>query len=692
MIMVAFGALHGYAHGAGSSYGNSQVSHDHRARAPREYTDISAAQSVEASQPSAKAGWRDQAGPWVDASLQRRVADALPSAQSAVQPGGNSVSVSASSSTFNATPTGFSATSTSYSASASGSHLSYSSTSVSMVTLPGAPSASSALGVGGAPAAGGAAQQDFSPKAVADRVVDFISKRIEQERAGGASNEALLARLQQGLEGIQKGMAEARDELEARGMFEGEVQDNYFETLGRLQSGMDTLRENLGGTPQATTPQATTPQATAPQATAPQAATPQAATPQTTTPQAATPQATPAPQAPVSSTPVNVPVIKASTSTSGSAVNQAPTQSQAQPNQPQPSTGTTRSNSMQINSAAAQPNSGAGGLGQGVVSDQRQFNLQVTTQDGDVITVNVSSLRGLQAAAEGLGDRTGVMSSDDQYSFDVQGELDDGERQALNDLFAKVNEVAAKFYDGNVEAAFNQAAAIGYDQNELTGFSANMTQTQTMMATQAYAGVAQAGGGEFVQGSPHLSSLRQFAQQIRQAQQELEGSDSPLRDVRALFRELLARLPGGFGVGGESNAAQAPGSVQTSSIQAGSGQATDVKTAPGPSSTTAASTPSTSAQTAVSEQTDASEAVPAVTPETTGVQASEPKPDSVPVAQESSSEQEVDGTATATATQGQVLEGEIVDEQVTENPQQLAWQQFVNTVLGSDTRLAWAFA
>lgn len=309
--------------------------------------------------------------------------------------------------------------------------------------------------------------EDFSPATVTDRILSFIEQRLAQEKANGASDEVLQQRLQQGMEGVRKGMQEAREELESRGMFNGKVRDDYFETFGRVQQGLDDIEERLSGTA------------------------------------SSTPTEVP-PSGNVVTGPVNV--VATGTQWSASSV---------------------------------------------AVSSSREFAMEVTTQDGDVVKINVSSARDFAAlvanfenddvSAEGFD---ATISGEDNFSFTVEGELDEGEMSALTDLFAQVNDVAETFYGGNVEAAFEQALAVGYDQNELAGFAANMTQTQTVAVTQAYVGVAEAGGGEVGQGSL-LAPLVDFARQVRAAEQTLMSSLDSLVNGNDLFRQLLGQLPSG---------------------------------------------------------------------------------------------------------------------------------------------------
>lgn len=428
--------------------------------------------------------------------------------------------------------------------------------------------------------------QDFSPAAVAGRVIGFVQQRLDQEKANGASSDALQQRLQQGLDGIRKGMADARKELEARGIFDGKVRDDYFETLGRLQKGMDGLKQALSG--------------------------------------------------------------------DGSGVEKAD------------ATTITRKGK---NGLASMVTSGASGtnLTQGVaISDSRDFSLEVKTRDGDVVKINVSSARALQAAStqlqSGNVDASGVaaqLSGEDNFSFTVEGELDDGEMKALNDLFSQVNDVASTFYGGDVESAFNQALSVGYDQTELVGFAANMTQTQTVAVTQAYADVAQAGGGDVAKPSlgNALASLGDFIRQVRSADSQLPADGTgPIRNIHDLFKQLLTHLPRQGGDTSETTDGGTKGGTTAS-------EATDS----GSGTTNAASVQSALSYTGLPpsaplvdavDQTDSTDQVGGVA-------------EGVPAA----------SVSTANATTANVTSASVADTQSETSPA-LAWRQFIDTVLG----------
>ena len=138
---------------------------------------------------------------------------------------------------------------------------------------------------------------------------------------------------------------------------------------------------------------------------------------------------------------------------------------------------------------------------QGVSSDltrvsaaqQNQFEFSVTTADGDVVTLNASSLQALLSENISSIDGSNSISSSirSSYSesnlfFSVEGELDADEMKAVNELLLQVNDLAETFFSGDFQAAFDEAMKLGYNAKELVSFSLNLTQTSVQRATSAY--------------------------------------------------------------------------------------------------------------------------------------------------------------------------------------------------------------
>ena len=121
------------------------------------------------------------------------------------------------------------------------------------------------------------------------------------------------------------------------------------------------------------------------------------------------------------------------------------------------------------------------------------FSFQLTTADGDKVTISASSSKAFSSQyTKGVGAGSSVEAMNASYSatrastWSVQGDLNEQEMQAIEDLLGQVNQLAGDFFAGNLDEAFNQALALGYDQEQITAFSLNLTQVDVQRVSTAY--------------------------------------------------------------------------------------------------------------------------------------------------------------------------------------------------------------
>ena len=121
------------------------------------------------------------------------------------------------------------------------------------------------------------------------------------------------------------------------------------------------------------------------------------------------------------------------------------------------------------------------------------FSFQLTTADGDKVTISASSSQAFSSQyTKGVGAGSSVEAMNASYSatrassWSVQGDLNEQEMQAIEDLLGQVNQLAGDFFAGNLDEAFNQALALGYDQEQITAFSLNLTQVDVQRVSTAY--------------------------------------------------------------------------------------------------------------------------------------------------------------------------------------------------------------
>ena len=131
------------------------------------------------------------------------------------------------------------------------------------------------------------------------------------------------------------------------------------------------------------------------------------------------------------------------------------------------------------------------------VSENRTFDFSLRTADGDLVTISIGAARS-QSAEYVTGDSASGSSSylsessnsSSNFSLEVKGELDADELRAINDLLEQVGQVSDTFFNENVFDAFEMALDIGFDRDEIAGFSLNLMKEQTTRVDNPYADVA----------------------------------------------------------------------------------------------------------------------------------------------------------------------------------------------------------
>lgn len=168
------------------------------------------------------------------------------------------------------------------------------------------------------------------------------------------------------------------------------------------------------------------------------------------------------------------------------------------------------------------------------------FAFEVTTRDGDRITVRMDEQRYSRMAA-GFTESNGILSGEvsstslfsGRYSFTVDGSLNDGEKQALAGLFEKVQDVSGRFFSGDVQGAFRTAQSLNLGGDELASFSLNLSATR-MVSAAAYESVSREPSA-----NSQLRPLGGLARDIQEVAREsaVKGLDLPA--VEGLMQKLL---------------------------------------------------------------------------------------------------------------------------------------------------------
>ncbi len=126
-------------------------------------------------------------------------------------------------------------------------------------------------------------------------------------------------------------------------------------------------------------------------------------------------------------------------------------------------------------------------------SRSQRLSLQVTTRDGDTVTLLLSSSRGLSQNASLLETADGATFSversvytSSRFSLSVEGELDAQEVEAIQSLMKRVDKLAERFFEHGMQAAFAKAMAMELDGETLVSFSLDMQMEISRQASLLY--------------------------------------------------------------------------------------------------------------------------------------------------------------------------------------------------------------
>lgn len=278
--------------------------------------------------------------------------------------------------------------------------------------------------------AASAEYETFEPltaEKVAGNILGFIERRLQMDVAEGATQEELQARLEAGLSGFKKGFAEASEKLEALSLLSPEIKADIGKTYDLVLEGIDDLRSKFIQSTEAD-PQSTSAQ-------------------------------------PKSTQPAEV-IKTASKPVSGK---------------------------LEVPDFLPAATSSYLGYGNYEYGRAREFSFELTTQEGDKVTIKAASSEGLavEAGRAGRGNNSvsalnASYSSSQSFSLSIEGDLNEEELGAINDLLGRVNDLASQFFEGNLDEAFDQAMNMGYDAEQIGSFSLNLAQAEIQQVTQAY--------------------------------------------------------------------------------------------------------------------------------------------------------------------------------------------------------------
>lgn len=325
---------------------------------------------------------------------------------------------------------------------------------------------------------------------VASNVLGFIENRIKQESDSGASPERIESLLGQARSGVEKGFGEALGQIEKLGLMTSELSEDIDQSFKKVNAGIDDLITKYV-----------------------------------------------VPLVDDADTEGAVPVAAAG---EGKSIK---------------SDDVVQKNDVAQQSDTSKPESIQG---RGVSAGYSSFSalsesaaIQITTQDGDIVSFNLEQVQASFERGEMSGDRFGFEATQmagqytsGSYNYSVDGELDEGEVEALNQLMVQIEGMSDQFFSGDFQGAFQSAMELGFDSEEIAGFSVSLSQTsvQQVSAYQQIAGLGDSGQESEVGGissNNRFDPLAQFFDSLQAAFDKASAFSQPAQLVSSLFDRVV---------------------------------------------------------------------------------------------------------------------------------------------------------
>ncbi len=123
----------------------------------------------------------------------------------------------------------------------------------------------------------------------------------------------------------------------------------------------------------------------------------------------------------------------------------------------------------------------------------RSAEIEITTREGDVVTVNFShnissSRSALQMQQEdvSLTAYQERFSQSSGFSIAVEGDLNNEEKKSLKKLMRKMQRVSDAFFNGKGKAALKHAQKLGFNHDQIAGLSMDLNMQHSVKAVAAY--------------------------------------------------------------------------------------------------------------------------------------------------------------------------------------------------------------
>jgi hypothetical protein len=194
------------------------------------------------------------------------------------------------------------------------------------------------------------------------------------------------------------------------------------------------------------------------------------------------------------------------------------------------------------NNVVSQQASSVSTFEQSYERQKNNFSFELFTQEGDKVTI--TAMTDLETQKQSYNSDNGQQSISAQsfaenyssgYSFNVEGDLNDAEMSAIEDLVGQVYGLAKEFYDGDLSTAFDMALELESDGDQIAQFSLNLRQEQ--VSAYQFTGAADYGKSDALPRGL-MAPLGQFASGLQDAKEVANQFQQPRELLENLFKQM----------------------------------------------------------------------------------------------------------------------------------------------------------
>jgi hypothetical protein len=173
-------------------------------------------------------------------------------------------------------------------------------------------------------------------------------------------------------------------------------------------------------------------------------------------------------------------------------------------------------------------------LNQASASRELTTSLQVTTREGDVVTINLSKAQELMLGnvqTEANNTVIATSSFNSSIEISIEGDLNKKEYESIKQIVEQVGEIAKKLFRGKTGAAMEKLGELEFNPRQLSDLTMNISSSISFQAMQAYTEISNIPVDSSSTVAPLIDV--QPAQQSTSAQPETISSNSVQDSVQS---------------------------------------------------------------------------------------------------------------------------------------------------------------